>query len=384
MSENKYERSQYDSVFAAVLRSLTERKPRRYVVPNIAKLLELPRGRQVMRVRSLHRLHNAKAADHLRAASDEHRFANPPLALHLAELAVYAARPATQQGWVTTGGFIERDVLADCLATLGNAQRITGDTKAARKNLREAAQIARLGTGDPLLKAKVEWLSAVLLTDCGHLDQALALFKRSHKGYQRLDEGWRANRVLASMGRVYLRLGQPAAALRCAYDCLKETHTDGDRMLKLSSLTLIAQARLDLGELATARRTAQILQRVYQGPADRAAAIRGEWIEARALLAMGRWEEAVGGLDEARERLLKVGALADAAHAHLELALAHADACHWRQAREIARQAFGALAAAGLEGQALLALRTVARAADGEELTSKVLRRALAQLNAGG
>ncbi len=336
-----------------------------------------------MTVRSLRKLHTAEAAKRLRQESDAYRLSNPRLALHLAELAVYAARPATAGGWVFSDGLIELDVLAECLATLGNTHRIVGNTREARKHLREAGQVALLGSGDPLVEAKIELLTAVLLGDTGHLEEALNLYLRCRKCYQLLDEKERANRVLFEIGGIHWRAGRSAVALRCALDCFKETRTDGDPVLKQSLLSLAALAKLDLGEAKEAREIAQVIQQRCRRPEYRAAKVRGEWIEARALLALGRWQEGVEGLDEAREELLKVGALGAAAHAHLELALAHADACQWEEASEIARQAFGALAAAGLEGQALLALRTVARAADGEKLTCEALRKAMVKVNTG-
>ncbi len=383
MSDSEYDRGRYDSVFESVSKTIASWQPRRYVLPDISKLLALPQGQAVMKVRSLRKLHTAEAARALRLASEDRRTSSPSVALRLAELAVYSARPAAAEGWQVPGGAIERDELAECLATLGNSYRIVGNTRESRRHLQEAARIALQGSGDPLVQAKIDWTMAVLLTDCSELDKALDLFTRSYDRYQQLDESWLANQVLASMARLHLRAGRSSVALRCALDCFKETRADGDPVLKQSLLNLVALAQLDLGEAKEARRVAQVIQRCSRRPENRAARVRGEWIEARALLAMGRWREGVEGLDRAREDLQEVGALGAAALAHLELALAHVDACHWEEASEIARQAFGALAAAGLEGQALIALRTVARAAEDRELSSRTLRRAIAKVNTG-
>ncbi len=303
MSESKYDRGQYDSVFKAVSKAIASWPPRRYVLPDIPKLLALPRGQAVMTVRSLRKLHTAEAAKQFRLASEERRTSNPPLALHLAELAVYAARPAVAHGWVLCGGLIERDVLAECLATLGNAQRIVGNFKDARQHLKEAAQVARLGSWDPLVEAKVERLTAVLLLDTGHPDEALDLFLRCEATYKKLGEEVRANRVRHYVAQVHLRAGRPDAALRCAHDCYKKSSVDGDPVLKQNLLSLVAQAQIDRGEPEEAREIAKVIQERCSRPEFRAAKARGEWIEARALLALGRWKEGVEGLDLAREEM---------------------------------------------------------------------------------
>jgi hypothetical protein len=142
----------------------------------------------------------------------------------------------------------------------------------------------------------------------------------------------------------------------------------------------LAFASLDLGNAREALQSAHSLQSICEGPADGTWRIRAEWIEARARLALGSWSEGIAGLNNAREALVGIGALGAAAHAHLELALAYADANQWTEASQIASQAFGTLAQAGLTGQALLALRTVARAAQANELSHHLLQDALSRL----
>ena len=98
---------------------------------DLSALLALPRGHQVMKLRSLRHLHTVEVVGALRRASDEQRFGDPPLALHLAQLAVYAAQPVAAAARGADGGWesYTLDQLADCLSTLGNAHRIVGDNR---------------------------------------------------------------------------------------------------------------------------------------------------------------------------------------------------------------------------------------------------------------
>ncbi len=375
--------SKYDSVFEAVLRTVRYWRPRPKAKLDLSGLLALPPGHQVMKLRSLRRLQTATVAEALREASDEQRFNDPPLCLHLAGLAVDAARPAaTGRGALGGGGVIERDVLADCLATQGNAHRIVGDTRRAERRLAEAGRVAQAGTGDPLLEAKIDRLTGVLLGDLRRLTAAMFYYVRCLESYEQLDEPKLAEQVRISMAQIHYRAGRSAKALNCIFQSLKNLNPQVDTTLVVAALSVAAAAHLDVGNADSALRKARVIQEVCAETGDRAGRIRAEWIEARALLALGHWQAGIDGLDRSREELLEIGALGAAAHAHLQLALAHAEACHWERAGSLAREAFGTLATAGLEGQALVALRTVARAAEGQRLTAAVLRQALGKVSA--
>jgi len=336
----------------------------------VAELLELPAERRREAVETDARFHTWAAVAAVRQASFDACTDDPHLAVELAQLAV-AALDGLAAALEPPSPAAMRDVAdlrALALAQLGNALRVATDLRAAGDAMGRAFAELHDGTGDPLVRARLQSLGASLRSDQSRFDDALRLARRAAAVYRRFGDDHGYGRTLLKQASFHAYRDE----LREACDVLATAlaHVDATAEPRLAFAAGHNRAsyldRLDRTDEAAAELARA--EELCSAPLDR---VRSTWLRGRIALHAANLhggDPAAGEawLWEARDAFLNHGIGYDAALVSLELAAFYAERGRAADQRRLAEEMVPIFASRDLHDEARAALRLYCDAASSE------------------
>ena len=186
------------------------------------------------------------------------------------------------------------DRLAEAHArrSLGVAQRMTGDTDAARSSL-EACLAVFIEHGDRAGIAHAQHGLGAIHREQGRLDEAASSYRESLAYFEATDDRFTGSLVGCSLGVVWRLLGQLPAAQECFERSLELSRTIDNTPGKAYALGYLGDLRTDLGEHELART-------LLDASRSLATRLGDQFAVALATRGLGRHHACMGDLDAAR------------------------------------------------------------------------------------
>jgi tetratricopeptide (TPR) repeat protein len=312
-------------------------------------------------------------AVHLCRRSEKAAADKPPVALELAELAVFVARHVPDvEGW--------RDRLAGwCTAFLGNAQKAANDVPRAADTFAEALRLWDKGKDEAglLSEAYLLDMEASLRRAQGLFPKALELHDRARKLARPEEIGI----ILLNKGFTVQEQGDPGAALEIFKEAAE--FIDGERQPRLRCVLRYNQAEC-LRLLDRAEEAAQIIKEVQslaellRNDVD---LIKTVWLRANIDAGLGHRQEALTALEQVRRdfegRMLPY----DYALASLDVAQLYREEGRFAEIQPLAKEILKIFQAQKVHREALAAVILFQEAAQRGKVTADFVRRLQAFLS---
>ena len=270
--------------------------------PSLAEeVLRQPRGRRRWLIRNMRRFQTFGLAEFLLERVREMWHEDRQEAEHLTTVALEVCELLDDEVYGTE---LIHDLRAQTLAFLANSQRILKQLRNVEEVFQAAGFYLEKGTGDPGLRALIQYLKAQFSVlrnrfdeAAGLLDQAAALYRRTGKLADRA-------RVALQKHILLRRAGRSEEALEILYELLELTEDREPQLYFYTYHNLIEQLwALGRHEEALEKiETDRELAEATGGPIDR---IKVIWAEGRVLAGAGRVEEAEEPLRRALDLFLE-------------------------------------------------------------------------------
>ena len=362
----------YSSAFAAALKATTDASralaaERAEAPERLREIAVQPFYRQWIMVTDSPRFRTWAFCELLLDACEEWGFRDPPRALQAARLGVEVADRLDRERY---GGDRVDDLRARAWATLGNAERILTDFRAAEKSFSKAERLIRSGTGDPLEKARLLLLEASLRGHQQRFAEAFRMLRQVVRIARRCGDEHLCGRALITQGFLASMAQEPELAIRLLQEGLPLIDAAAEPRLVLAARHNLIVGLTDSGRPQEALALLEESRPLYEQHGDPFSVIRMSWLEGRIALCLGNLCGAEALLVKSRCRLVEQGQGYDAALLSLDLAQVYARQSRGSemrclaeemllifQSREIRREAVSALLvfqkAAAIEGVTL-------------------------------
>jgi len=185
---------------------------------------------------------------------------------------------------------LKHDFLAQLWSEVANARRVASEWSKASAALLEGKRHLRAGSGDPLLKARAQSVSASLLADQGRRVEALAALEECVALYESRGASRLVARTLVQTAHTLAAI-DPARALAVVDQALPMLPAE-DLSLRCHAENIRTDCMIDLGEVDLALQTFDAAEPIRSG-ASPIARRRSEFKAARLLECFGHYKEAV-------------------------------------------------------------------------------------------
>ncbi|HEX4951930.1 MAG TPA: hypothetical protein VF017_00840 [Thermoanaerobaculia bacterium] len=217
------------------------------------------------------------------------------------------------------------DLEAESLAMLANALRVQERYGEAAGSWLRARLLLQAGTGDALLRARLDFLQTSFLRALRRLPEALEVGRRSLAAFQALEQWDEAFLAGLKLSYTLYVAGDPAAALEVLADA---RHGVSPEVLARHRLGVLHNRALYLTELGLNREARRELYQagpLYETEATESLRLQRCWIEGKLLANAGRWWQAAGAFGGLRQLYLSAGRPFDAALVGMDLLLCLAE-----------------------------------------------------------
>jgi tetratricopeptide (TPR) repeat protein len=319
-------------------------------------LLCSPERRELL-VRNSRRFHNFHLCGLLLERSQQAVHYDPRQGERLARLALILVDELDEGVY---GEQRLEDVRTRCWRLIGSSLRVSGELREADIAFQMAWAHLRRGTGDYLEKA--EWLThkALLRRAQRRFAEAVSLFRRAMTIFLWARETTRAVEATVALAILEQYRGDPEQAIRLLEAAVRLLDPQRDRRLLAMIHFNLARSLVEAGRLREARVFLSCHPEAFDFP-EPLARLRVRWLEASIASELGRFEEAVRGLDAVRRGFLHQGSAFHAALVSLDLAEVLARQRRLDAARRLAVQARPIFQALGVVRESLAALIFIAQ-----------------------
>ncbi len=297
-------------------------------------------------------------------------------AAHRADEAMELARLGLRAAELAPGGEVWRSrLLGWAWAFVANARRVQGDLPGAEEGFRQSDRLWETGAAaDPGLLdgTRPLDLKASLRRYQGRFDEALTL----------LEQALKANGSNEARGRLLIKKAntlelmgdseRAVAELRQAEPLL--AGSQNTRLSWLARYTLAVNL-WQLGRNAEAEALLPEVRKRAVEAGNELDLIRTLWVEGGVAAGLGRREQALSALEQARRYFNTRQIAYDAALASLELAVLYLEEGRTAKVKGLAEEMYWIFKAQGVHQEALAALRLFCEAARKEEATAELARR---------
>jgi tetratricopeptide (TPR) repeat protein len=214
------------------------------------------------------------------------------------------------------------DMQARAWGEYGNACRVTDDLLLAEWAFQRALELRSLGSGSPILRARLAELTAGLLCHQRQFQAALRALDLAYSLYRRHHHALDALRVQILRGIYTGRSGDPEMGLLLlaqALDSARENQIE-DSKLSFIALHNILLFRVECGEFREANIQLFEMRALYARHAGSVDALKLRWIEGRIAAGLGEDERAERVFVQVRDEFNKRGQVYHSAIAGLDLA----------------------------------------------------------------
>lgn len=299
-------------------------------------------------------------------ACREWGFQDPARALQTARLSVEAADRLDRE---TYGEMLVNDLRARSWATLGNAERILTDFRAAEMSFAKAAQLLKSGTGDPIEKARLLLFEASLLGHQQRFREAFRLLARVVRIGSRCGDRHLCGKALITHGFLAGMAQEPEQALRLLRQGLSLIDPDVEPRLLVAARHNLILGLVDSGRPQEALDLLEESRPLYERLGDRMNLIRLTWLEGKVALSLDRLGRAEELLLAARDLLVEQGLAYDAALLSLDLAQVYARQGRGTEMARLAAEILPIFKSLEIRREAVSALLVFQKAAAMETVT---------------
>jgi tetratricopeptide (TPR) repeat protein len=342
---------------------------RRQAEVQFPELKRLSRRSRLAAVRSIEALQSWALAERCCEESVRQASRNLQRAASWAQLALEIAKLVPgSTGW-------RRRVRAYALAHWANVLRVRGELNAADVALGKAKQLWQSGSdpGGLLDPGRLLDLEGSLRRDQRRFEEALDCFNQAIP-MSRFPE-----RVLMNKGTTYDVLGQHELAIAALLEARPHVEQRGGPRLGNMLRLNLASNLVHAGRHDEAMELVEEVRRNPEG-LGKIDIVRIPWLEGRIQHGLGRRDEALRLLAEARESFEAEEMFYDVALALLEEAGLLLEENRTREVKELTRELPKVFAAKGVHREALAALRIFQEAVEREAVTAELTRRVLSFL----
>jgi len=334
------------------------------------RLAELPEGQQLAVVRVAGEFQTWAIAERVCEESVVQAWRDVGRTASLARLAQEIAEQVQgPEGW-------RHRIQGYALGFVANSLRVPGELEAADAVLEKALRLWHAGSDpDELLDpGRLLDLEASLRRGQRRFDEALALLEEA------LRIGRCRERYLLKKGLTLEVMGDYERAVETLLEAQPEVERSGDDRLRVSLHQNLALSLTHLGRYGEAAELGRDLRRRSVERGDEIWVIRGVWLEGRIAAGLGRREEALRLLAQARTEFDRRNMSYDVALALLEEAVLLLEEGRAAEVKVLAGELSKVFEAKGVHREALGALRLFKDAAEQEAATAELARRVLGYL----
>lgn len=308
----------------------------------LAELLLLPRTERRGRVeRARKRFRSPFLAELLLGRAHDRVASDPREAYDLSVLALVVARRLPEG---RHGPTLALELIARATAHRGNALRVAGDLVAAAPPLERALHLAR-EISDPLARAEIYHLGAVLRRDQGCLPEALDLLERATALCRQVGNHDLVARLLLERAQLLRHQGRSAPAIEALRQSLELLDPHEAPQLSLLARHDLATFLVDAGRCLEAAELMAASSDLYAHSPDPGTNLKRRWLEAKIAHGCGETRVAEAAYRQAREGFREAGLAYEATRAGLDLARLYAEQGRAAELEKLADEMalFGAL-----------------------------------------
>jgi tetratricopeptide (TPR) repeat protein len=258
---------------------------------------------------------------------------------------------------VRYGASLIEDMRARAWCYTGNARRLRSDLLGAEEALRNASSCLRLGTGDPVERARVLDFKASLCRDQRRFPEAASLLRRSFEVFIEAGEQHQAGRSLINLSTVHEHAGTPEQAIPLL-------HRAGDLIDRSIEphLTLYVQHNIFnnliiAGKILEAQRSLIQTRALYKQFSNPLMDARRNWAEAKLARALGQRQNAETLLLLAKRKFIAKMRPYSTALLSLDIASLYLDHGHAAKAADLAQEILPFFQGRGIQQEATAAAR---------------------------
>ncbi|HEX2644104.1 MAG TPA: hypothetical protein VHU81_14010 [Thermoanaerobaculia bacterium] len=302
------------------------------------------------------------------------RHENPMRMVELALLATGVARDADPAELGPDQIDQAVDLEARSWGELGNAYRVAEDLNRAENALSRAFELFEVGSGDPLLAARLFDLQASLLVSQRRFDSALTLLDSVQAIHRQHGDLHGAGRALISKGLYTGYSGEPREAIRLLQEGLSLVDADRDPNLALSAVHNMIFFQVDCGRFEEAQALLAENRWRYERDGARLNQVKHGWLGGLIRAGLGDVEGAEKALLEARQGFEEAGLSYHASVTSLDLATVWIRQGRASEARQVVEKAVEVFQALGIGREAMGALLLLRKAFEMERATASLLQ----------
>jgi tetratricopeptide (TPR) repeat protein len=273
------------------------------------------------------------------------------------------------------------DLQARAWAELGNAYRVADDLLAAEAALGHALSRSGLGTGDPLLLARLMDLTASLYTDQRRFKEARHLLDYVHAIYQHEGDVHSAARTLISKGVSSNYSLDSEEAIGFLVAGIRQIDPAHDPKLVLAAVHGILWCLVDSGRAAEANRILGQARPLYEVHGEHFDQLKRLWLEGRIAVHLGQDNHAEEILHRVCEGYKEADLAYDAALVSLDLAALWLRQGRTMEIKGLVDEIIAVLRARSIQREALAALLVLRRAIETDQATAALLHNVAAELS---
>jgi tetratricopeptide (TPR) repeat protein len=322
-------------------------------------------------------LRGPEGCEALLSASRELRHQDPEGMVFLAALAVGVAERLDSRD---SSGAAISDLRARTWAELGNARRVANDMMGAEAALERSLACAEMGSGDPLLLARLLDLTASLYSDQRRFEKAFQLLDVVHQIYCQHGERHLAGRALVSKGNSYVLNNNPEEALRLIAAGLDLVDRRRDPALVLAAVHGIVDITVRLERFEEAQHLLRASRRLYYEYADELNFLKLRWVEGKINAGLASLSRAEAAFQEVRDGFRAHEMPYHLAVVSLDLAGVWLIQGRTGELRELVEETLRTFQAFGIQREAMTALLMLREAVVTEQATVALLRTVAAQI----
>lgn len=266
------------------------------------------------------------------------------------------------------------DMQARSWAELSNAWRVNDDLAQAEAAMACALEMRALGTGDPLLYARIADLDASLLCDQRRFKEAFRMLDTALAIHRRHSDSHEVGRVTVLKGLYTGYAGKPEEGLQLLVQGLSLIDRARDAKLVFHTLHNILLLRVDLGEYEEAQRQLQRMRPLYAAHAAWLDMVKLHRLEGEIAAGLGDLVTAEATFQQVRQDLNDADLAYQAALISLDLAGVWLRQGRTAEARALAVELVASFRAVGVEREALSALYMLQDALERDQATLEILR----------
>lgn len=308
--------------------------------------------------------------DRLCSQSHDATFDNPARAVELAEEALELARSLKT---AVAGAALVADCQSRAWGAIGNARRVVSDLRGAEAALAQAQALLVSGTGDPLVRARIDYYVGGLRNAQRRFPEAIACYDRAlatHRLHGQMHEAARATIAKA----VTVSETDPNESIRLHREALPLIDGAREPRLMLAAKHNLAVDLLNTGRVEEAATITRELRPAYERLGQRILLIRLRWVEAQVAHARGdvvlaerAYLDAIAGF-EAHAMPYAI------AVASLELSTMYGEQGRPAEIKKLARGMIPVFQALEIQRETIAALMLFRQAAEAESATLALIQ----------